>query len=315
MPKKKEETVEKEVGAVKKTTSKKTSTKSATDKKTKGAQEKPKTKSVSKKKVVNNDIDKLDLSEDFNELLSFDVNLFRSLFMEIRKIVDRLYAKRERSEKDLAEYDDAIYNITANTVHESAAQDFMGFCYKKGFYDFCIMNYEKYMKWSILAAANGNAFTLSKLQIFLTTALDKLYEVENLDVIFDFLDLTEENFELFLSKMLCTEMVSILEISPESLIKMPEHYVEQNEELTKLFDKTKLQACDQVSVKLQKAIDQLLENLKKFENQQNEINNLNTPVETKHEETEVVETPIVESSIEKPVRFDKKSTIKKKFRY
>ena len=59
-----------------------------------------------------------------------------------------------------------------------------------------------------------------------------------------------------------------------------------------------------------------MENLKKFENQQNEINNLNTPVETKHEEeTEVVETPIVESSIEKPVRFDKKSTIKKKFRY
>lgn len=303
MPEKKQENLDNENKKIKKTSSKTTQTK------------KTESKTVSKRnlKNVEQELDVLDLSSDFNYLLSFDVELFRSLFMEIRKIVDGLYSKRERSEKDLAEYDEAIYNITANTVHESAAQDFLGFCYKKGFYDFCILNYEKYMKWSILAASNGNAFTLSKLQIFLTTALDKLYEIDDLDVLIDFLDLTEENFVLFLSKMICEEIVKILEISPEVLVKMPEKYVEQDEELTKLFDKTKMQACEQVSLKLEKAIKQLLDNLKMFEKQQNvkEVKSF----EKQNVSQEISVQNVVENERDKPVRFDRKSTIKKKFRY
>ena len=299
-------------------TSKTVSTAKKETKTTQTKKSSPKTASK-KRKVVENEIvepndDLLDLTADFNDLLSFDVELFRALFMELRKIVDGLYSKRERSEKDLAAYDEAIYNITANTIHESAAQDFLSFCYKKGFYDFCIMNYDKYMKWSILSASNGNAFTLSKLQIFLTTAIDKLYGIDNLDVLVDFLDLSEENFTLFLSKMLCREMVEILEISPEVLIKMPEKFVEQNEELSKFYDKTKMQACDQVAVKLVSAINQLLDNLKKVEAQKNsstpqpEFTTASLPKEEPVEQ-------VVESYQEKPVRFDKKSTIKKKFRY
>ena len=252
----------------------------------------------------------VDLSLDFNNFAIFDVYLYRELFMELRRQMDELYSKRTKTDKDLAEYDDAVYNITANSVSDAGAQDFMGFCYKKGFYDFCITNYEKYMKWSILAASNGNAFTLSKLQIYLTNAIDKLFEIEDLNVLSDFLDLAHDNFVVFLSKMLCEEIVNVLEISAEDLIKTPEKYVEQNEELLKMFDKAKMDACTKVEQKIKSAITELLKRLEKLEAQtkQPKVKKDQAEVEEKEEVKQEVKQPEKENKFKRP-------DIKKKFRY
>ena len=86
----------------------------------------------------------IDLTKDFNTSSTFDIELYRAIFMELRRQMDELSAKRGKSEKAYAEYDDAVYNITSNAITNCSAQDFLGYCYKKGFYDFCIMNYEKY---------------------------------------------------------------------------------------------------------------------------------------------------------------------------
>lgn len=202
-----------------------------------------------------------DVLEEPNSSSIFDVFLYREIFMSLRTQFDALYEKRERSDKDFDKYDDAIYNITVSAMDNAGAQDFLSYCYKKGKYDFCLMNFEKFMKWSLLSAANGNAFALSKLQIFLTSAIDSLLSLDIHSYLLSFLDLTVENYIIFLSKLICDEMVKILEITPVGLIKMPEAYVEQSEELQRVFDNTKMKATDNVIEFLKKSNSQLQEYL------------------------------------------------------
>lgn len=255
----------------------------------------------------------LNLKKDLNNSDIFEVYFYRELFMELRKQLDDLYSKREKSEQAYAKYDDAVYNITANAITHCGAQDFMGFCYKKGFYDFCLMNYDKYMKWTVLAASNGNAFSLSKLQIYLTTSLDSLYSIPNLDIVYDFLDLTQENFTLYLSKLLCDEIVKILEISPEALVKMPEKFLEQTEETQKVFDRAKIQAEKIVSENLKRAIAFLNEEYEK--KRQKEKEKLDLSKKKIQEEIEASSAP---EEQEQPQEQEKQKThrsFKKKFRY
>lgn len=258
----------------------------------------------------------IDLSKDFNTSSTFDVEFYRAIFMELRRQMDELSSRRGKSEEAYAEYDDAVYNITSNAVSNCSAQDFLGYCYKKGFYDFCIMNYEKYMKWTILAASNGNAFSVSKLQVYLTTALDSLEEVDH-SVLIDFLDITDENYILFLSKILCDEIVEILEITPEDLVKMPEKFMEQSEEIQKVFDKAKMEAATRVVEKLNKAVQTLNDEIERRKEEERQLLE-----EEKKEENETIkeETPNEETSQKQEEKedsnvFKRRTGIKKKFRY
>ena len=267
---------------------------------------------------------KINLSEDFNDYMIFDVFLYRELFMELRKQMDELSAKRNKGEKEYAEYDDAVYNITSNAATDAGAQDFIGFCYKKGFYDFCIMNYEKYMKWTILAAANGNAFSISKLQIYLTTAIDKVLEVEDQRVLIDFLDLNGDNYMMFISKMLCEEIVKILNISSENLIKMPEKYMEQSEEVQKIFDKAKIEAAEIVSEKIKKSINALNEEFERQQKKEEESRmallqsqeTISTSQELKENKDNIgKDINVNEKKEESENKFKRNLKIRKKFRY
>ena len=263
----------------------------------------------------------IDFSDDFNDYMIFDVFLYRELFMQLRKQMDELSMQRNKGDKEVAEYDEAVYNITSNAITDCGAQDFIGFCYKKGYYDFCILNYEKYMKWTILAAANGNAFSVSKLQVYLTTAIDKIMEIDDQKVLVDFLDLTADNYLTLLAKMVCSEIVKILNISAESLIKMPEKYMEQNEEIQKIFDKAKLQAADIVCEKIKSSIDSLNKQYEKKIKQEeklliaeekienNLINDKNNELNLKVQENN---TDIKNTENNK---FKRNLKIKKKFRY
>ncbi len=269
---------------------------------------------------------KINLSENFNESGIFDVYLYRELFMELRKQMDELYAKRNKGSKESSEYDDAVYNITSNAVFDPGAQDFLGFCYKKGFYDFCVMNYEKYMKWTILAAANGNAFSLSKLQIFLTTAIDYVMEVEDQKVILEFFDINSANYMILLSKMLCENIVEIMNISSEQLIKLPEKFMDQNEEVQKEFDNAKMKAAEIVKAEIQKSVTELNAAVQReVERKKNvlKVNQEKLAAEQNPEPEQEVE-PLEEDSEqqepsqeEKPSenKFKRNLKIRKKFRY
>ncbi len=264
---------------------------------------------------VEDEIFDIDFSQDFNKSEIFNVNLYRDVFMELRRQLDDLSARRGKSDKTYAEYDDAVYNITASSATNPSAQDFLGYCYKKGFYDFCLMNYEKYMKWTILAAANGNAFSLSKLQIYLTTALDTLLSIPDISDLQDFMELKDDNFIIFLSKMICDEIVNIMEISAEKLIKMPEKYLEQTEENQKEFDRAKGEATKKVSQKIKKVLVELDKEVTRIMEEQQ-----NSEQETETTDEESVETPVMEEvRKQKPEnagnKFKRNLDIKKKFRY
>jgi hypothetical protein len=258
-----------------------------------------------------------EILEDPNCSPIFDVFLYRELFTSLREKLDILYERREKSEKDSDAYDDAVYNLTSNAVTEAGAQDFLSYCYKKGKYDFCLLNYEKYMKWLLLAASSGNAFSLSKLQIFLTNAVEDILTLDNHSYLIDFLELEPENYFVFLSKLLCDEIVKILNISAESLIKLPETYQEETEQLLKLFDNTKQEATRNVKSILKNAIDQLIryvEEQKKLEqqNKKSEINEEKFVREEKIKEEKEISNQ--ENREESPQPKAKKPRIKK-FRY
>ena len=192
-----------------------------------------------------------------------------------------------------------------------------GYCYKKGFYDFCIITYEKYMKWTILAASNGNAFSVSKLQVYLTTALDSLDSVDH-SVLIDFLDITDENYVLFLSKLLCDELVEILEISPEELVKMPEKFMEQTEEIQKVFDKAKMEAANRVIEKLNKAAQTLNDEIEKEQAEERKLREeeqREKEIEEQKEEVPSEEGEPKQEVHEESNLFKRKPGIKKKFRY
>lgn len=258
-----------------------------------------------------------ELLENPNASPIFDIFFYRELFMALRQKLDTLYDKKDRSEKDLEAYDDAVYSITNNAFTEAAAQDFLSYCFKKGKYDFCLMNYEKHMKWELLSAANGNAFAISKLQIFLTNMVEDILTLNNHSYMIDFLGLTVENYFIFIGKLICEEMVKILNISPETLIKMPEAYQEQDEENTRLFDNTKMDAAKKVKEQLKDSINKLVEFVKKEEELEKEYNraqkeklkkqNEETKVEQKEEEIKENEKTDSKKSSQKPKI--------KKFRY
>ncbi len=76
---------------------------------------------------------------DFCDML-LDASFFKGehdkeVFMELRKIIDSAYARRNKSKQDEDNYDEIIYNLTTNCIEDESLQDFMGYAYKKGKYD------------------------------------------------------------------------------------------------------------------------------------------------------------------------------------
>ena len=198
------------------------------------------------------------LYENCDNLLDtsfYDVDYDKDVFMELRKIIDAAYARRNKSSEDDKHYDDLIYNLTTRCVDDNALQDFMGYAYKKGKYDFCLLNYEKYLKWTFLAASNGNAFSLSKLQMYFSRELDEIFAMNNIDVVSEIFEIQDYRFVLVILKKLCDAMVRILNISAVELIKEPEVYQEQSDQIMRKYDKYKQEACKSVMEECQSIID------------------------------------------------------------
>ena len=250
----------------------------------------------------------------------YDVEYDREVFMELRKIIDAAYAKRNKSKADEDAYDEAIFNLTSNCVESAYLQDFMGYCYKKGKYDFCLMNFEKYLKWTILAAARGNAFSLSKLQLFFSGQLDALLVVPNMEKIMENFELEYDQFVLVLTKKLCDQIVYDNKITPETMIKEPEVLVEQSEPLMRKYERIKNDALEKVKqecVELIRSIEELDEQIRlrdeairEVAREENEEVEPELPEQLTEEEIELEATKQMASS-NKFVR----SPNKKKFRW
>ena len=263
-----------------------------------------------------------DASDSLADAIFYDVDYDRDVFMELRKIMDNAFSKRNRSKEDEDYYDEVVFNLTTKCMDSQYLQDFLGYCYKKGKYDFCLMNFEKYMKWTILAGSRGNAFSLSKLQLFFANQLDTILGIPGIELVADNFDLDVEQFAMVLLKKLCDQMVLVLELYPEKMIKDPEVLVEQTEQLMRKFDKAKNSACSAVAKECEdliSSINRLEDEFKRQEEIQREIIRL----ENEQPEPEPEPVQLTEDQMEKEAakqtnssnKFVKKEPSKKKFRW
>lgn len=98
------------------------------------------------------------------------------------------------------------------------AQDLMSYYYKTGIKDVIPENYDQYMKWAILAGANGNEFAIEKLQFFLNYAFTEIVSSDNLEKIISKNGLTQQNYLYVLGNLLCEALVDALGISANKLV-------------------------------------------------------------------------------------------------
>ncbi len=98
------------------------------------------------------------------------------------------------------------------------AQDVMSYYYKNGASDAIPENYDLYMQWAILAAANGNEFTIEKLQFFLNYAFEEIVSSEKLPQILDKNGIDEKNYLYVLGNLLCEGIVDELQITAKKLV-------------------------------------------------------------------------------------------------
>lgn len=232
----------------------------------------------------------------------------KEIFMELRKIIDSAYAKRNKSAKEEKEYDDIIYNLTTKCIDDENLQDFMGYAYKKGKYDFCLLNYEKYLKWTILAASNGNGFSISKLELFFANQLNEVLTLDGIDKIAEVLELEDERFIILIIKKLCDNIVRIMQLNAVDMIKEPEVYLEQTEQLMRKYDKIKDEACSYLKEECQELINSI-NNLEKAEKEVY----VNKPAsEEKVEENKQLDVhEEALKQVDSKNKFTKKPTIKK----
>ncbi len=100
------------------------------------------------------------------------------------------------------------------------AQDVMSYYYKDGVKKFIPENYDLYMQWAILAAANGNEFTIEKLQFFLNYAFEEIVSSDKLPQILSKNGIDETNYMYILGNLLCEGVVDELQITPKKLVEM-----------------------------------------------------------------------------------------------
>lgn len=265
-----------------------------------------------------------DAADTLSDAIFYDIDYDRDVFMELRKIMDNAFAKRNKTKEDEDYYDGLVYSLTTKCTESQFLQDFLGYCYKKGKYDFCLMNFEKYMKWTILAGSRGNAFSLSKLQLFFANQLDTVLSLPGIELVAENFDLDGEQFMMLLLKKFCDQLVLILELYPEKMLKEPEVTLEQTEQLMRKFDKAKTTACEIVKEECQGLInsinaledefkkqEEIMREIKRAQNEEVEPEAAPEPVQLSEEEIEMEAARQANASN----KFVKKEPSKKKFRW
>ena len=137
-------------------------------------------------------------------------------FTELRKIMNDCIENPHLYKKSFL---DMFAEVGSLAMEGNAiAQDVMSYYYKNGVKDLLPENYDLYMQWAILAAANGNEFTIEKLQFFLNYAFQEIVDDEKLQMIIDKNDIDQQNYVFVLGNLLCEGIVDELQIISTCLI-------------------------------------------------------------------------------------------------
>ncbi len=160
----------------------------------------------------------------------------RKKFIEMRRSFQKSYKNADFLEKEETFnklYDDICINAVDGDI---IAQDFLAYLNKKGYGDFLLPNYDLSMRWQILAGANGNGFAIEKLTIFLSFAIDKILNVDDVKEIADRNGIFQENYQYILGRLICEGIADELNINARDLIREAPKNVEYSPKIMRVFD-------------------------------------------------------------------------------
>lgn len=160
-------------------------------------------------------------------------------FSEMRSKMQRAIAKalpEQKEEVAIDCYNDICLRASKN---DCIAQDYLSYIFKKGLYNVVPINYEKFMQWQILAAANGNQFTIDKLSLFLNFPLSEIMLVEDFEYICSRNNLTQENYDYVVGRLICEAIADELMLDTEKLLKEPLDHIDFNEKTMRVFDRAR----------------------------------------------------------------------------
>ena len=154
-------------------------------------------------------------------------------FKELRKILNGSIESPKDWKKS---FKDMFAEVGGLAMENNCiAQDVMAYYYKDGVEGFLEENYDEYMQWEILAAANGNEFAIEKLQFFLNYAMQVIIESDKLDKILMLNGINEQNYMFILGNLLCEGLVDELQIEPKKLVDAPNEKVEYSLERQRVY--------------------------------------------------------------------------------
>ncbi len=109
---------------------------------------------------------------------------------------------------------------TRALANDPVAQDCVAYFFSKGIEGNVSKNYDLYMSWQLLAGANGNEFTLEKMEFFFNAALNRIIGDDALiATALRHGNITKDNAMMMISNLLCEGIVDELKLKPKQLIE------------------------------------------------------------------------------------------------
>ena len=131
---------------------------------------------------------------------------------------------------------------TSASDGDAIAQDVLAYYYKNGVEYFLNEDFSKYLKWEILAGANGNSFAIEKLQFLFGYAYDVIVDHESFPQIKYYNDIDEFNYIYIIGQVICQKLVKFMSLDEKSLALEKDEGDEYRPEVFRDFRKA-IDAC------------------------------------------------------------------------
>ena len=142
---------------------------------------------------------------------------YREALAEFTKIRKQL---NEYIENEPAKFSEMFNELKEKAAKEDVvAMDVLAYYYKTGVPNILPENYDKYLKWEIVASARGNELAIEKLQFLLGYAYTTIMNCEDYDTIVYKNDIDDYNTIYVIGKAICKMLARVLKIYPVDLAK------------------------------------------------------------------------------------------------
>lgn len=179
------------------------------------------------------------------------VDYYRDSFINLRnKIYSKTYGVGSIAANRILDHE--YENLCADAAGgDVVAQDFLSYWFKNGS-EVVPENIEMAMKWQILAGANGNKLSIEKMFVLFNGAYDLIVFLKDFDQISRKLDITKQNYQYILGRLLCEAVVDEMHLNALELAETERTKLEFNEFSMRKFDKAIQRATDTVVQYLRK---------------------------------------------------------------